>query len=107
MALVRTDISEERIACIIRVTRIREVGIESTASSKLATLRRDINYMRKESIRMGYMGDGATSLHTHRSENLRSYEHFYQAWAQASPSENCCVAISLISSRQLPAHCLN
>jgi hypothetical protein len=52
MALLRTDVSEERIAYIIRVTRIGELGKTLAVTSKTAQ---------------------HTILHRHRRENLQSY----------------------------------
>jgi hypothetical protein len=42
VALVRTDVSEERSAYIIRVTRIGELGTTLAVTSNLRTLRRNI-----------------------------------------------------------------
>jgi hypothetical protein len=42
VALVRTDVSEERSASIIRVTRIGELGTTLAVTSNRRTLRRDI-----------------------------------------------------------------
>jgi hypothetical protein len=44
VALVRTDISEERIAPIIRVTRITEVGLLAVTSNR-SLLRRNTQYI--------------------------------------------------------------
>jgi hypothetical protein len=41
VALVRTDVSEERSAFFIRVTRIGELGTTPAATSNRSTLRRD------------------------------------------------------------------
>jgi hypothetical protein len=43
VALVRTDISEEPIVSIIRVTRIGELGTILTVTSNRRTLRRSIS----------------------------------------------------------------
>jgi hypothetical protein len=43
VALVRTDVSEERSAYIIRVTRIGEIGITLTVTSNRRKLRRNIS----------------------------------------------------------------
>jgi hypothetical protein len=40
VALVRTDVSEERIASIITVTRIGELGTTLAVTSNLSTLRK-------------------------------------------------------------------
>jgi hypothetical protein len=42
-AIVRTDISEELSASIIRVTRISELGATSAVTSNRRTLRRNAN----------------------------------------------------------------
>jgi hypothetical protein len=44
VALVRTDVSEERSASIIRVTRISELGILVVTSNR-RTLRRNTTYI--------------------------------------------------------------
>jgi hypothetical protein len=44
VALVRTEVSEERRASIIRVTRIGELGITLAVISKRRRLRRNILY---------------------------------------------------------------
>jgi hypothetical protein len=43
VALERTDVSEERIASIIRVTRFGELGTALAITSNRRTLRRNIN----------------------------------------------------------------
>jgi hypothetical protein len=45
VALVRTDVSEEHIASIIRVTRISELGTTLAATSNRNTLRRNTNVL--------------------------------------------------------------
>jgi hypothetical protein len=40
VAIGRTDVSEERIASIIRITQIRELGTTLAATSNRSTLRR-------------------------------------------------------------------
>jgi hypothetical protein len=45
VALVRTDVSEEQKASIIRVTRIGELGIRIAVTSNRSTLRRNIMYI--------------------------------------------------------------
>jgi hypothetical protein len=42
VALVRTDVSEERTASIIRVTRIGELGITLAVTTNRNTLRKNI-----------------------------------------------------------------
>jgi hypothetical protein len=44
VALVRTDVSEEIIASIIRVTRIGELGTTLAVTSNLCTLRRNTTF---------------------------------------------------------------
>jgi hypothetical protein len=61
VALVRTDVSEELSASIIRVTRIGEVGTTLVVTSNRHTLRR--NNIAEDDI-----------LHSDRSENLTSYK---------------------------------
>jgi hypothetical protein len=51
---VRTEVSEERIASIMRVTRIGELEITLAVTSNRSTLRKGIH-------------------HSHRRENLKSY----------------------------------
>jgi hypothetical protein len=55
VALVRTSVSEELGASFIRVTRIGQLGTSLSVNSNRRTLRRD------------------AILHSHRSENLKSY----------------------------------
>jgi hypothetical protein len=43
VALVRTDVSEERIASIIRVTRIGEIGPTLAVTNNRNTMRRNSN----------------------------------------------------------------
>jgi hypothetical protein len=45
VALVRTDVSEERSASIIRVTRIGELGTPLAVTSHRRRLRRNTNYI--------------------------------------------------------------
>jgi hypothetical protein len=65
VALVRTDVSEERSASSIRVTRIGELGTlaVTTSSSEPSVLTR--------ATRRNIPEDGI--LHSHRHENLKSY----------------------------------
>jgi hypothetical protein len=60
VVLVRTDVSEERSASFIRVTRIGELGTTLAVTSNRRTLRR--NNVPEDTI-----------LHSHRRENLKSY----------------------------------
>jgi hypothetical protein len=61
VALVRTDVSEELSASLIRVTRIGELGTTLAVTSNGRTLRRNPN-ITKDVI-----------LHSHRHENLKFY----------------------------------
>jgi hypothetical protein len=47
MALVRTDVSEERMASIIGVKRISELRTTLAVTSNGSTLRRNTNYMER------------------------------------------------------------
>jgi hypothetical protein len=65
VALVRTDVSEERSSSFIRVTRIGELGTTLAVPSNRRTLRRNGN-IPEDSI-----------LHSHRRENLKSYKFWF------------------------------
>jgi hypothetical protein len=58
MALVKTDVSEELSASIIRVTRIGELGTTLVITSNRCKLRNITEY---------------GTVHSHRRENLKSY----------------------------------
>jgi hypothetical protein len=45
VALVRTDVPEERIAFIIKVTRIGELGTTLAVTSNRSTLRRNLPFL--------------------------------------------------------------
>jgi hypothetical protein len=47
VALVRTDVLEERGASVIRVERICELGKTLAVTSNCSTLRRNTNYMER------------------------------------------------------------
>jgi hypothetical protein len=49
----RTDVSEERIASIIRVGRISDLGTMLAVTNNGSMLRRNTNYTRKEAIEWG------------------------------------------------------
>jgi hypothetical protein len=50
VALLRTDVSEDRIACIIRVTRIGDPGIMLAVTSIDITLRRRVVFCLKQNV---------------------------------------------------------
>jgi hypothetical protein len=66
VALVRTDVSKELSASFIRVIRIGELGTTLAVTSNRRTMRRNTR-----STRRNVPED--TILHSHRSENLKSY----------------------------------
>jgi hypothetical protein len=71
VALVRTEVSEERSASFIRVTRIGELETTLAVSSNRLTLRRNGISILTRTIRRNVPED--TILHSHRRENLKSY----------------------------------
>jgi hypothetical protein len=84
MALIRTDVSEEHIASIIRVIRIGELGTTLAVASNRRKLRRNTTveallsaetYVLKIATRRNIPEDDI--LHSHRCENHKSYTAFY------------------------------
>jgi hypothetical protein len=74
VARVRTDVSEERSAFIIRVTRISELGTTLEVPSNRRTLRRNTSSetsVLTRATRHIIPGDGIR--HSHRRENLKCY----------------------------------
>jgi membrane protein required for beta-lactamase induction len=68
--LVRTDVSEELSTSSIRVTRIGELGTTLVVTSNRRTLRRNTTRAKRRNI------PEDTILHSHRRENLKSYNNF-------------------------------
>jgi hypothetical protein len=64
VALVRTDVSEEIFAFIIRVTKIGELGTMLAVTSNRRTL---------PSCELSVNIPEYTILHSHRRENLKTY----------------------------------
>jgi hypothetical protein len=70
LAPVRTDISEERIASIIKVTRIGELGTALAVTSNRRKLRFSETPVHTRATRRNIPEDGI--LHSHCRENLKS-----------------------------------
>jgi hypothetical protein len=77
VALVGTDISDEPGASFIRVTKIGELGTTQAATSNRRTLRRNTKYFSSETSVLTRAtrrkNPEDTILHSHRRENLKSY----------------------------------
>jgi hypothetical protein len=90
VALVRTDVSEELSASIIRMIRIGELGTKLTVTSNRRTLRRNTKSPILATVMVEALSSSETSiltraarfnvpqdaiLHRHRRENLKSYRY--------------------------------
>jgi hypothetical protein len=71
VALLKTEVSEESIASIIRVTRIGEIGTTLAVTSNWSTLRFSETPVVTRATRRNIQEDDI--LHSYRSDNLKSY----------------------------------
>jgi hypothetical protein len=74
VALVSTDVSEERSASFIRVTRIGELGITLAVTSNRRTLRRNTKSSQFLQEPHGVTSQKTPFFSSHRRENLKSYQ---------------------------------
>jgi hypothetical protein len=70
VALVITDVTEERFALILRVARIGDLGTTLAVTSNRSTVRRNTSVLTRAT--RGNILEGGV-LHIHRRENLKSY----------------------------------
>jgi hypothetical protein len=71
VAFVKTEVSEELSASIIRLTTIGELGTKLSLYTNRRTLRRNTMSLLTRATRRNIQEDGI--LHSHRRENLKSY----------------------------------
>jgi hypothetical protein len=83
VVFVRTDVSEELSASIIRVTRIGELGTTLVVTNNRRRLRRKIKFPETTvltNVTQRKIPEDAI-LHSHRRENLKTYRHFIIWWS--------------------------